>query len=475
MRVALYIRVSTEEQAQKGYSIDDQKERLIAYCKSQGWDDYALYIDDGYTGTNLNRPALSRMVRHIEDNKIDTVIVYKLDRLGRKQLDVLHLLEEVFEKNNVAFKSATEPFDTSTPLGKAILGILAVFAQLERDMIVERTTAGRRQRLSQGLWHGGQVPFGYTWNKEAQQLEIVPEEAYIVREIYRRYLHGQSRSAIAEWAAAHTKARLFDHAIVRDILRRPVYLGKLVNNGTIVDGRHEAIIDSDTWYAVQKEWARRNEGRTPIGEYLLTGLLECGVCGSPIVHVRRKRKRAGKEYLYEFYACKNQHVRPKERSTELPCRLGYQRRRKVEEFVIEQIKETALNPERITSYLERAEEQSLNQAAVHSLQEKLRVIADGLKNLYDAIQCGAVKASAVSGRITNLEEEREAIERQLDEIIEEEPQYRYDTEMQFLVRQVGEAWDYMTLEEQKVMLRRIIKKVVLNKKSDPAIVWNAVD
>lgn len=475
MRVAIYIRVSTEEQAQKGYSIDDQKERLIAYCQSQGWADYTLYIDDGYTGTNLNRSALKRLIRNIEEGKIQMVIVYKLDRLGRKQLDVLHLLEEVFEKNNVTFKSATEPFDTSTPLGKAILGILAVFAQLERDMIIERTTAGRRQRVSQGLWYGGPIPFGYTWNKEAQQLEINPEEARIVQEIYRQYLQGKSRSAIADWAASRTKARVFDHNIIRDILRRPIYIGKLVNNGTLVEGRHEAIIDPDTWYAVQREWDRRSEGLPPVGEYLLTGLLECGVCGSPVVHVRRKQKRGEREYLYEFYACKNQHVRPKERSTELRCWLGYQHRSQVEQYVIEQIKETSLNPEKMLSFLEQSEAKQANESLIQSLMEKLETVQTGLENLYDAIQSGAIKASAVSERIKKLEEEREAIERQLEDLKDEEPHLLDRTEMQFLIREIGEAWDYLTLAEQKVMLRKIMKKVVLHKKADPTIVWNVVE
>ncbi len=475
MKVAIYIRVSTEEQAQQGFSIEAQKERLIAFCKSQGWDEYILYIDDGYTGTNLNRPALKRMIRNIEEKKVDTVLVYKLDRLGRKQLDVLHLLEEVFEKNNAAFKSTTEPFDTSTPLGKAMLGILAVFAQLERDMIIERTTSGRRQRFSQGQWYGGPVPFGYSWNKETQKLEVLPEEAHIVREIYQQYLQGQSLLAIADWAAARTKARSFDHSIIRDMLSRPLYLGKLVNNGVIVEGQHEAIIEPDTWYAVQRERDRRRDGLTPVGEYLLTGLLQCSQCGGPIVHVKRKAKTAGKDYIYEFYACKNQHVRSRERLGE-KCSLGYQHRSQVEEFVINQIKETAVNPERVTEIMEQKKDHSSNnESAVKTLKEKLQLVIEGLDNLYDAIQSGEIKASNVSGRIKKLEEEREAIETQLEDLKDEMPQFRDTQEMQFLIRQIGEAWDYLTFDEQKMMVRRIIKKIVLNKKKSPTVYWNIVE
>ena len=116
MTIALYCRVSTDEQAQHGFSIDHQKERLAAFCESQGWKDYEHYVDDGYTGTNLNRPQLTRLIRHVRSGRVNMVVVYKIDRLSRKLRDALYLLEDVFEANGVAFRSATEPFDTSTPI-----------------------------------------------------------------------------------------------------------------------------------------------------------------------------------------------------------------------------------------------------------------------------------------------------------------------------------------------------------------------
>ncbi|WP_409177451.1 recombinase family protein [Brevibacillus fortis] len=475
MKVAIYIRVSTEEQAQQGYSLDAQKERLIAFCKSQGWDDHILYMDDGYTGTNMNRPALKRLIRHIEANEIQTVLVYKLDRLGRKQKDVLHLLEDVFEKNNVAFKSATEPFDTSTPLGKAMLGILAVFAQLERDMIVERMVEGRRQRVKQGLWHGGRIPFGYTWSPENSMMEIVPDEAHLIREIYRLYLEGQSTLAIADWAALRSSARKFTHVAIRDILARPIYVGKLINDGVLVDGKFEGIIDPDIWYAVQREKSRRKEGLTPVGDYLLTGLLECGVCQSPVVHVRRKAKRGDHTYLYELYACKNQHVRRKERSQELPCRLGYHHRDTVEKYVIDKIKSIALDPQIVLEVSEEGLTRHNHQEAIDALTERKKKVLSGLDNLYDAIQSGAIKANAVSDRITTLEKEQELIETQLLDLIGKEVPERNVEEFQSLINLIGEDWNYLTFEEQKVMIRKVVKKVTLIKNKLVKITWNLME
>ncbi|WP_079908234.1 recombinase family protein [Paenibacillus sp. 32352] len=467
--IAIYLRVSTEEQAQHGTSIDVQKERLIAYCQSQGWANYKLYIDDGYTGTKLERPAMQRLIRDIEKGKIHGVIVYKLDRLSRKQKDVLYLLEDVFEKNNVIFKSATEPFDTSTPFGKAMIGVLAVFAQLERDMIVERTVSGRREKVNQGFWPGGRVPFGYSWDKENKQLEIIPEEAQIVREIYKRYITGQSRLQIAEWAASRTKARVIDHSVIRDMLARPIYMGKLINEGELVDGNHEAIIDIETWKAAQREQEARAEGSTPLGEYLLTGLLECGVCNGNVVHVIRNTKPRGKLYSYNLYACKQQHVRKKDRNNH--CSLGYFSRASVENFVISKIKSYSVDPKKFLEDVDN-KNNTEDDSIISSLTIKLNSVNESLENLLDAIQSG-VKASTLSDRINRLELEREALQNQLDDVLKNSYEgVSKPDNIANLLSEIGPAWDYLNEEEQKIVLRTMVRKVILKKDGNHQVVWD---
>ena len=161
-RAALYIRVSTLEQAQEGYSVGEQKERLIAYCKAKDWLIADIYVDGGYTGSNIKRPGIQKLIS--ETDKFDLVLVYKLDRLSRSQRDTLYLIEEVFLPNGVDFISMQESFDTSTPFGKAMIGLLAVFAQLEREQIKERTWMGRVARAKAGLYHGGgKIPIGYDY------------------------------------------------------------------------------------------------------------------------------------------------------------------------------------------------------------------------------------------------------------------------------------------------------------------------
>lgn len=467
--IALYCRVSTDEQAQQGYSIDHQKERLEAYCKSQGWTEYQFYVDDGFTGTNMDRPALKRMIRHIEQGRIDTVVVYKLDRLGRKQKDVLFLLEDIFETHGVVFKSATEPFDTSTPLGKAMLGILAVFAQLERDTIVERVTAGRRQRVRRGLWHGGPVPFGYRWNKEKQVLEIVPEEAELIREAFSRLLRGHSYLSISEWLESKTNARIFYHNTVRDMFQRPVYAGYFNNAGVLVKGNHEAIIDMETFERAQKEIQRRKDGAPPVGEYFLTGLLKCGVCGGPVIHITRRGGWKHRNTIYHYYACKAQHVRQRDKNNN--CSLGYHRMADVDEWVSNKIKQIAVNPDEIKKEMEKQVIASDEQTIIfEQLEKALEEVNRKLDRWYTAFEQGAIDPAQLKSRIDALEAEKRKILDRLSEIDDVSP-----TDMNNFIeeiRTIGEAWDHMTVEEQKEVLRAVIDHIILYPDREPEIIWN---
>ena len=141
-KTGLYIRVSTNFQFEEGYSVGAQTEKLEKYCNYQEIDNYDLYIDGGYSGSNLNRPEMKRLIKEIQEGKVESDVVVKVDRLSRSQKDTIYLLEDVFEANDVGFISLNENFDTTTPYGKAMVGILSVFAQYERENIRERTQMG---------------------------------------------------------------------------------------------------------------------------------------------------------------------------------------------------------------------------------------------------------------------------------------------------------------------------------------------
>ena len=144
---AIYIRVSTEAQREEGYSIEAQTEALTAYCTAKGWKTYELYIDGGYSGSSLERPAIQRLIHHVKNSRIERVLVYKLDRLSRSQKDTLYLIEDILNPHEVLCISLNESMDTGSPMGRLMLGILSAFAQLERENIRERTRMGLAERV----------------------------------------------------------------------------------------------------------------------------------------------------------------------------------------------------------------------------------------------------------------------------------------------------------------------------------------
>ena len=149
-----YVRVSTENQLEN-YSIEEQTMRIRSYCQAKGWHLIKIYTDGGYSGGNINRPALQQMLTDMKRGTVDAIIVYKLDRLSRSQKDTLTLIEDHMLSAGVDFISINENFDTSSPFGRAMIGILSVFAQLEKDQITERFTMGRIGRSKAGYYHGG--------------------------------------------------------------------------------------------------------------------------------------------------------------------------------------------------------------------------------------------------------------------------------------------------------------------------------
>ena len=177
-RCFIYIRVSTQEQAEEGYSLGEQEERLKKYAEAMEWKVEHIYKDGGFSGGNMERPALKQMIDAIKHGKTDIVLVDKLDRLSRSQFDTLYLIKKIFNENNVAFVSRAEAFDTSSSFGRAMVGILAVFAELERERIKERMSEGRQGRLKEGKFRGGNtVSYGY---------DYAPNLGYLVPNDYEK-------------------------------------------------------------------------------------------------------------------------------------------------------------------------------------------------------------------------------------------------------------------------------------------------
>lgn len=285
-KVALYVRVSTARQDQEGYSIPLQKERLIAYCKAKGWVVAGIFVDPGHSGSSLERPGIMALIEGVEAGKFDVVLVYKLDRLSRSQKDTLFLIEDVFMASNTDFVSMQESFDTSTIYGRAMVGMLSVFAQMERETITERTLMGRVGRAEEGLWHGGGTdPIGYDYIDG--ELRVNEAEAAQVREVYGLYADGFSVTEISRrMDGCRTKHGDWSHtSTVGNVLDNPLYAGTIHFDGVQGSGRHTAIIDRKLDERVKARRARlRRSDAAGDSAFLLPGRSIARAVGLAISH-----------------------------------------------------------------------------------------------------------------------------------------------------------------------------------------------
>jgi site-specific DNA recombinase len=224
VKVAAYIRVSTDEQAQEGYSIPAQRNRLEAYAISQGWEIVQWYVDEGESAKDLNRTNLKRLLKALEQGIFECVLVYRLDRLTRSVLDLYKLLN-TFEKHNVKFKSATEVYDTTTAIGRLFITLVAALAQWERENLGERVRMGMQQKAKEGKWTVSTPPLGY--GSIDSVLTINHQEGSIIKEIYNLYLSGMGMWKIAknlnERRIYGRSGKPWVQTTIRYILTNPIY------------------------------------------------------------------------------------------------------------------------------------------------------------------------------------------------------------------------------------------------------------
>ncbi|MFB3737916.1 MAG: recombinase family protein, partial [Candidatus Velamenicoccus archaeovorus] len=308
MRIATYIRISTDEDRQP-FSLGAQAERLEAYASSQdSWRIVRRFTDQA-SGATLERPGLRQALSEAAAGVYELLLVYRVDRLSRSVRQLAQTAEEL-ERSGVALRSATEPFDTSSPAGKMMLQMLGVFAEFERATIVERITAGMERAASQGRWVVGKVPYGYLRVKETNH----PHEpqADVVRRIFAMYVKGrmgaESIAKVLNVEGHRTKnGQVFARPIVLSILSNPIYAGRIEFRGLTHPGLHEPIVDTSTFAAAGRILAERGESqalrRAHPTEYLLSGVIRCGRCRRAYVGTSAH----GRKGLYQYYVCSTRY------------------------------------------------------------------------------------------------------------------------------------------------------------------------
>ncbi len=309
VRVGVYVRRSTDDEHQP-YSIEAQDTRLAAYIDSQpGWRLVKRFPDDASGASIDKRPGLAKAIAAARAGLIDVLLVYRVDRFSRNLRDMVTLLDEL-DQVGVVFRSATEPFDTSTPMGRMLVQMLGMFAQFERDTIIDRVIAGMERKASKGKWKGGRRPFGYTVNKDTHQLIPHKDEGAIVRLIFELYtrkrLGGKVIARVLNERGHRTTTggRWSSYQVLR-VLANRVYIGELNFRGIATTDCHDAIVDLDDFEKAQQILAARGEDyshRAANGsDYQLTGKMRCPKCNKAMIGTRAH----GKTKIYRYYTCFN--------------------------------------------------------------------------------------------------------------------------------------------------------------------------
>ena len=413
MRVALYPRVSGHEQ-EDNYSIPEQIDRMKKYCAARDWMVYKIYTDSGFSGSNVNRPGLQQLIKDAENKKIDMVLVYKLDRLSRSQKDTLYLIEDVFEKNGVAFASITENFDTSTPFGKAILGVLAVFAQLEREKIKERTMVGKDSRAKEGKWHGSaQVPTGYDYIDG--KLVINEYEAMQIKEAAQLFLDGVPVRTITDGfnKKGYTrKGQIWDAKTLNYVLGSAVVAGNIKHRDKVYKGIHDAIIDAETQekiLAIQKERRERWSTTTKTRQKsLLGGMLFCKHCTGRYC---RQQNPSGIKY----YSCYSRNKSVPRMIKDANCKNKNYRADELDAFIIGEIAKLAVDPERAQVVRETRPENNA-QDKIKTLNAEIEKIDAQISKMMDLYALGHIDLDVISDKVATLNKQKTGLEKEIADL-----------------------------------------------------------
>lgn len=303
-RVAIYARVSTQEQAENGNSLEFQIEKLKAYCQLHEYKVVGEYVDAGVSGAKSERPALNKLKKDID--KIDIVLIYKLDRLSRSIKDTMNLIEDLFKPNDVNLISLSENFDTSQAMGMATIGMLSTFAQLERETIKERMMAGKQQAVKNGKYLS-MAPFGYI--KKDGQLIKDENTKDCVDFIFKKMLEGKSLNETVKLLElnGYGNVKKWEQAFICRIVKSVLYCGHMEALGMLVKNTHEAYITEDEQQQIIDMLADRKSHSSKSGRnkipVLFRGLISCPCCHRRLTYSRKQRKSGIKVVFYKCNYC----------------------------------------------------------------------------------------------------------------------------------------------------------------------------
>jgi len=477
VRCAIYTRKSTEEGLEQSFNtLDAQREASEAYILSQQLEGWTVlrqkYDDGGFTGANMDRPALKRLLADVESGVVNCVVVYKVDRLTRSLLDFSRIIE-VFDRHGVTFVSVTQQFNTTNSLGRLTLHILLSFAQFEREMISERTRDKMRAARRKGKWVGGNPVLGYDIGPQGGVLILNPEESQQVREIFGLYLEYGSLMPVVEeldrrgwrmksWTTRDGRAaggRPIAKNSLYNLLTNIIYTGKVDHGGKVYEGEHGRIVDDEIWDRVQRTLGRngRRGGRNVGNKHgaLLKGLVRCASCDVGMIHSWVSKQSR----VYRYYVCVKAHQRGwaqcETRSVSAPV---------LEEAVLSQLRGLGRDPAVLRSVLGEIEqrraveiallgrEQADAEAQIKSAAREMAEVAPQAAHTPSALE----RLAQLQDHARHLNERLADVRGQLERVDDATTD---PATVDAALREFNSLWEQLSTSEQERFIRILVDQV----------------
>jgi len=483
IRCAVYTRKSTSEGLDQEFnSLDAQRQAAENYISSQV-EEYWIclptrYDDGGFSGGNMKRPALQRLLQDIELGGIDLVLTYKVDRLTRCFNDFFKIMDH-FEKYDVKYSTITQQFNTTTSMGRLTLNMLLSFAQFEREMVAERTRDKIVATRMLGKWTGGPPMLGYDIDPDGGKIVVNEEEAERVRGIFDLYLKLQRIIPTVQelndrgWTTKRWTSRKgnvrggkpFDRHKLVNLLTKVLYIGKIGYKDEVYDGEHDAIVDEETWKKVQALLKTNARGpsryRSNKSGALLKGILRCGSCGTTMAPAYTKKRNV----RYRYYLCATA-----QKQGWSSCPTKSIPALDIEQYVVDQIRSIGKSPKLVLQTAKRV--RKIHDARLAELSSEYRGVENEMREVSGQIRdamreaTGEEPNSPVFTRLAELHTQLQTLEKRATQINEEGiflNKHRVeDEEVALALGQFKPVWDAMSPKDRERLLHLLVERVAYN-------------
>ena len=479
LKTGIYVRVSTDEQAQEGFSVRGQTEKLKAYALLKEWDIYDIYVDEGISGKNIvDRPEINRLIDDINDGNVNNVLVFRVDRLTRSTKNLIELVE-LFESNDCTFNSLTESIDTDTPSGRMFLKIIGIFAEFERENLAVRLKLGLERKAKEGYTLANySISYGYDKETGQKVQSINQDEAKIVREIFDRYVNenmtmGRIATNLNERRVKTKRGNIaWDANKIKKILTNPTYTGKVryalrdEKNYFEADGQHEAII-SDELFALAQEkierMPRHNATKQPLERNYFCGVLYCSECGSKFSTHQHDKRRGDYQSSYK---CANKKYY---KSDIASCTVGSVVRNKVEQAFVEYIEKIGNLKEPVNINLaEETAKQAELSARIADFESQLERTKKKKNQVLEQYMNEEIDFAEYKQMVQISDEKYYAIENELikAQTMQSTEEQAATISQEDIILNLKENWAHLDNKERMMFLQKFINKIQMRVEKD---------